>query len=116
MVVGRTRRESGMARTPKVALLIETARGYGRDLLRGIVRYARLHGPWGFYLTPGDFEQILPRMQNWGGTGIIARVATPRGARAILEAGLPTIVLDLSEEQLRPESQLPRFSEGASAS
>ncbi len=40
-----------MPRTPKVALLIETARGYGRDLLRGIVRYARLHGPWGCYVT-----------------------------------------------------------------
>ena len=53
---------------PKVALLIETARGYGRQMLQGIVRYARLHGPWGFYVTPGDFEQALPKMQQWGGT------------------------------------------------
>ena len=52
-----------MSDTPKVALLIETARGYGRQMLRGIVRYARLHGPWGFYVTPGDFEQALPKMQ-----------------------------------------------------
>ena len=53
-----------MSETPKVALLIETARGYGRQMLRGIVRYARLHGPWGFYVTPGDFEQALPKMQQ----------------------------------------------------
>ena len=53
---------------PKVALLIETARGYGRQMLQGIVRYARLHGPWGFYVTPGDFEQALPKMQQWGAT------------------------------------------------
>jgi hypothetical protein len=29
---------------PKVPLLIETSRGYGRALLREIVRYARLRG------------------------------------------------------------------------
>src|SRR6185295_10022596 len=40
------------ASVPKVALLIETSRGYGRAMLRGIVRYARLHGPWSFYITP----------------------------------------------------------------
>ena len=101
---------------PKVALLIETARGYGRGLLRGIVRYARLHGPWAFYVTPGDFEQALPKMQQWGGTGIIARIETPAVARAILAAGLPTIALDLSDEQLQPESPLSRLSEVASDS
>ncbi len=31
-----------MSDVPKVALLIETARGYGRQMLRGIVHYARL--------------------------------------------------------------------------
>ena len=63
---------------PKVALLIETSRGYGRAMLRGIVRYARLHGPWRFYVTPGDFDQALPHMNQWGGTGIIARIETRR--------------------------------------
>jgi LacI family transcriptional regulator len=105
-----------MSHTPKVALLIETARGYGRQMLRGIVRYARLHGPWGFYVTPGDFEQALPKMQQWGGTGIIARIETPKIAKAILESGLPTIALDLSEKQLEPEHPLSRLSEVASDS
>ena len=105
-----------MARTPKVALLVETSRGYGRDLLRGVIRYARLHGPWGFYVTPGDFVQALPRMRSWGGTGIIARIETPAVARAILAADLPTIALDLSEEQLRPDNPLSRLSEVASDS
>lgn len=105
-----------MTGTPKIALLIETARGYGRNLLRGIVRYSRLHGPWGFYVTPGDFAQVLPQMRLWGGTGIIARVETPRVARAILASGLPTVALDLSEEQLRPDNPLSRLSEVASDS
>jgi LacI family transcriptional regulator len=101
---------------PKVALLVETSRGYGRDLLRGVIRYARLHGPWGFYVTPGDFVQALPRMRSWGGTGIIARIETPAVARAILASGLPTIALGLSDEQLRLDSPLSRLSEVVSDS
>jgi LacI family transcriptional regulator len=105
-----------MSDTPKVALLIETARGFGRQMLRGIVRYARLHGPWGFYITPGDFEQALPKMRQWGGTGIIARIETPRIAKAILDSGLPTIALDLSDQELAAGHPLARLSEVSSDS
>ena len=105
-----------MPDAPKVALLIETARGFGRGLLRGIARYARLHGPWGFYVTPGDFEQALPAMEQWGGTGIIARIETPKVAETILATGLPTVALDLSDEQSAPGSPLSGLSEIASDS
>jgi LacI family transcriptional regulator len=101
---------------PKVALLIETSRGYGRAMLRGIVRYARLHGPWRFYVTPGDFAQALPHMNQWGGTGIIARIETVEVARAILAARLPTIALDMSQNVPIKEPRIARFSEVASDS
>jgi LacI family transcriptional regulator len=100
-----------MSKMPKVALLVETARGYGRGVLHGIVRYARLHGPWAFYVTPGDFVQSLPQMEEWGGTGIIARVATPQVAKAILATGLPVVALDLSQAQLAPGSPWSRMSQ-----
>lgn len=96
---------------PRVALLIETARGYGRGLLRGIVRYARLHGPWAFYVTPGDLEQRLPQMDEWGGRGIIARIETAQTAEAVLASGLPLIALDLNAQQLAPGSPLAEVSE-----
>ena len=96
---------------PKVALLIETALGYGRGMLRGIARYARLHGPWAFYLTPGDLLQALPKMEEWGGAGIIARMETPEVAKAILATGLPVIALDLKQEQLASDNPLSRISE-----
>ena len=105
-----------MEPVPKVALLVETSREYGRGLLRGIVRYSRLHGPWSFYVTPGDFEQALPKMEQCGGTGIIARVETPKVADAILATGLPVVALDLSERQLSPESPLSGFCEVVSNS
>jgi LacI family transcriptional regulator len=100
-----------MSGVPKVALLIETSREYGRGVLRGIVRYARLHGPWAFYITPGDFEQALPKMEQWGGTGIIARIANAKVADAILATGLPLVAMDLSEKQLAPNNPLSKVCE-----
>jgi LacI family transcriptional regulator len=100
-----------MREIPKVALLVETARGFGRDLLHGIARYSRLHGPWSFHITPGDFKQAVPEMKQWGGTGIIARIPNERIARTVLEAGLPTIAVGLSDEQLSPDNPLSRLPE-----
>ena len=100
-----------MGARPKVALLVETSLGYGRGLLRGIVRYARLHGPWAFYLIPGDLRQALPSMERWGGTGIIARIETRQVEKAILATRLPVVALDLWPRQLAPGSPLAEFSE-----
>jgi LacI family transcriptional regulator len=96
---------------PKVALLVETARGFGRDLLRGIARYARLHGPWSFHITPGDYTHEVPKMKQWGGTGIIARIPNDRIAQAVIQADLPTIALGLNDEQMEEGSPLANFSE-----
>ncbi|MCA9260976.1 MAG: substrate-binding domain-containing protein [Planctomycetales bacterium] len=105
-----------MVHPPRVALLIETSRGYGRALLRGIVRYARLHGPWEFYITPGDFEQKLPDMTRWGGTGIIARIENARVAKAIIATGLPVVALDISQNIPIDVLAQAQFSEVASDS
>ncbi|MCL2006392.1 MAG: DNA-binding transcriptional regulator [Planctomycetaceae bacterium] len=86
-----------MVASIKVALLVETSRGYGRGLLQGIMQYSRLHGPWQFHLTPGDFEQVVPRMKDWKGDGIIARVINQKTANLLLKTGLPLVVLDLPE-------------------
>ena len=88
-----------MTGTLKVALLLETSRVYGRDLLRGIVRYARLHGPWALEVSPGHFEQQLPKMRREGVRGIIARISSPELARAIRAAGVPAIALEASFEE-----------------
>ncbi len=100
-----------MSDIPKVALLIETSRGYGRGMLRGVIRYARLHGPWALHVMPGDLAQTLPMMRQWGGSGIIARIETPEIARMILRSRLPTVALDLSDAQLAPSHPLHRLCE-----
>ena len=77
-------------------------------MLRGIMRYARLHGPWSFYVTPGDFEQALPKMSQWGGSGIIARVETPEIAKGILAANVPTVLVGIEP---RIVDKVPRLAE-----
>ena len=101
---------------PRVALLIETSRGYGRAMLRGIMRFARLHGPWSFYVTPGDFEQALPKMSQWGGAGIIARVENVQVAKAILAANVPTILVGVEGRIIAKVPRLARLCEISSDS
>lgn len=93
----RTRRITGI---PQVAMLLETSTEYGRGLLRGIVRYSRLHGPWALYVAPGHLEQALPKAKSWGGTGIIARVRSPEMAKLIRGTGLPLVASFLDESHL----------------
>jgi LacI family transcriptional regulator len=102
-----------MAQEPKarVALLVETSRVFGRDLLKGIARYSREHGPWSFHISPGDYEQVVPKMKQWGGTGIIARIPNQRVATQILQAGVPIVAIGLTDEQLAPDSPLHSLSE-----
>jgi len=46
-----------MKRIPRIILLIPTRRSYERGILRGIVRYAILKGPWAIY-HPLPIKQI----------------------------------------------------------
>jgi LacI family transcriptional regulator len=100
-----------MREVPKVALLVETSRGFGREFLLGMARYARLHGPWSFHITPGDYKQVVPKMKQWGGTGIIARIADQRTAQAVISANVPTIAIGLTDDQMKPGNPLSKFSE-----
>lgn len=88
-----------LLKQPRVALLVETSREVGRAILSGIERYARLYGPWTFHLFPGDLVQQLNDVQTWDAMGIIARIETPEVAQVILNQGLPTVALDLYEDQ-----------------
>lgn len=97
---------------PKVALMIETSREIGRELLRGILKYARLHGPWGVHVVPGDLmDQKLPDMRVWEGSGIIARISTKKMGDAILKSKLPVVAVDLEDEQLLPDHPLSKLPE-----
>jgi LacI family transcriptional regulator len=95
-----------VAHIPKVILLIESSRAYGRGLLRGIAKYARLHGPWMFYSEPeythlsglglyryGRSEELMPRLEGWKADGIIARISNPEKSIKILPKKVPVIAI-----------------------
>lgn len=57
----------------RVVLLIETSREFGRQLIFGIARYSRLHGPWSFYKDQMGLKSSIPHLTNWHPDGIIMR-------------------------------------------
>jgi LacI family transcriptional regulator len=79
---------------PRVALLIESSRAYGRGLLHGIAEFIRLHGPWSIYLAERGLGDDPPAwLHRWQGDGIIARIENQKIARAVRELGVPTVDL-----------------------
>ena len=86
--------KNGTQRRPHVALLIETSRAYGRDLLMGIAKYLRIHGSWSVEFQEGDFTEQLPEWFNrWKWDGVIARVKTPLIARKLSKLKVPVVDL-----------------------
>jgi LacI family transcriptional regulator len=97
----RPARRPQATRRPRVALLIETSNAYARGLLKGIVRYIGEHASWSLQVrehSRGDDSSTW--LARWDGDGIIARIETPRIARAVLAKRLPTV--DVSAARLAP--------------
>ncbi len=79
-------------RRPRVALIVETSLASGRDILRGIARYLRAHGPWSIYHEPRALEESVPPwLTQWQGDGIIARIQNRPIADAVVGTRLPVV-------------------------
>ena len=83
------------ARTlPEVAVLVDTSRSYGRDIVRGIRRYVAEHGPWSLYLEPRDLRSGFPDwLKNWHGHGILSRTVDETLLRQLKATRLPVVEL-----------------------
>ena len=89
---------------PRVMLLVETTRSYGRSLLEGIGRYVAMHGPWSIDFEERGLHEPLPgSLEQWQGDGIISR--TLRRADVDRLVGLQVPVIELYAD---PELGLPR--------
>ncbi|MHC4624417.1 MAG: AraC family transcriptional regulator [Planctomycetota bacterium] len=90
----------------KVILLVESSRGFGRDLLQGIADYVRFHGPWTFYHPPFFYmrssrksDEELPRLKSWGADGIIARELSRKTREQVLSLGIPAVFHPVLDEK-----------------
>lgn len=78
----------------RVALIVESSRGYGRDLLAGIGDYGRVHGPWSFFTQERRLEDPLPSwLESWRGDGAIVRCDSQSMLIALQSLRLPCVDL-----------------------
>lgn len=75
----------------RVAVLVGTSTGWGRDVIRGIRRYAAVHGNWTLYFDPVGLDEIVSIPKIWKGDGVIARISCPKILRSIRKTGLPCV-------------------------
>ena len=101
-----------MKSLPRVALLIESSRTYGRGVLRGIAKYTHIHGPWSVFSQERELHSGIPDwIKKWRGDGVIARIESRRMARELLKLGVP--VVDVLGNEAYPG--IPGFDTDAGA-
>ncbi len=75
----------------KVALLVETSRSYGRDLLRGIAIFARTRSNWSLLHQEMTIDVLLPDwMKESAIDGVIARIDS-RIIQPLRQLGVPCV-------------------------
>jgi LacI family transcriptional regulator len=74
----------------RIVLLVETSREFGRQLIIGIARYARLNGPWSFYKEPIGLKSSIPHLTTWKPDGIIMRDSLI--TKELLKLKIPTVL------------------------
>jgi len=84
----------------RVAVLIQIATGFGRDIRRGIGQYAQTRGGWAFHALSGGPFLRVGDLHDWEGHGVIAMVGDERRRDELLDAGL--VVVNISSRMAAP--------------
>ena len=85
-------------RIPKVAILFSLALEGERTMCRGILDYARRHGPWRCHLVEGRPEEQLVNLKKERFDGIISAGGTRRVNDAYVSVGTPFVLLEQRPE------------------
>jgi LacI family transcriptional regulator len=106
------------SKIPKVMLMIESSREYGRQLLRGISKYASLYGPWNFYTGEPfyygmsyDNKSILQLAKKWDVNGIIMRESPE--IKQFIKTGIPLVISTYTREKFPGSVSIVGDCEGA---
>lgn len=87
----------------KIILLSDFAEEYGKNLLRGIARYSKDHGPWTFCRMPAYYRDtigidgILSWAKEWKADGIIGQFYNTEEVGKFTRANIPVIAQDFKE-------------------
>ena len=92
------------SRRPRVALLVESSRAYGRGILLGVAKYVREHNPWSIFFQDLNLCDDTPEwLKTWQGEGIITRLENPDIVNVIQRLKVPAVYL----RHLRPSVEMP---------
>lgn len=88
---------------PKIAVLFSLALEGERNMCRGILDYARSHGPWRCHLVEGRPEEQLMNLKKECFDGIIAAGGTREKNTAFASVGAPYVLMEPRPEMLGPD-------------
>ena len=84
---------------PRVILLVEKSRAFGRNLLAGIARFNALHGPWIFHETPVFYRDDHKTLRSWlwaqEADALIGHVADARVTQLVQQLKIPTVLCNV---------------------
>ncbi len=79
----------------KICVALPTSKYHQRQMVEGVVAYAREHGPWRLFLvTEDNVEKGLAQAQAWGADGVIAMGADRRIVSRIFRWGVPAVLFN----------------------
>jgi LacI family transcriptional regulator len=87
----------------RILMLVDFSDEYSRAFLRGISKYAEVHGPWSFCRMPPSFrekhgiEGVLKFAKEWRADGIIANLYDNDELKMVVESGICIIAQDFKE-------------------
>lgn len=99
--------DSAKEKVKRVAVLIGTSTGWGRDVIRGINQYAMLHN-WILYVDPIGLDELSELPTKWKGEGIIARIGNQQTLSSIRKSGLPCV--NVSALPIKGSNGYPRIT------
>ncbi|MDG1362159.1 MAG: DNA-binding transcriptional regulator [Akkermansiaceae bacterium] len=76
----------------RIALLVETSLGSGREILRGIAEFSRNHDNWEiFHAARGLVDQVPDWLETWEGDGVIARIQSENMLQSLKDLNIPVV-------------------------
>jgi LacI family transcriptional regulator len=87
----------------KIILLSDLSEEYNKNILKGITRYSKDHGPWTFCKMPTYYREtigidgILKWATEWEADGIIGQFYNNEEVEKITRANIPVIAQDFKE-------------------
>ncbi len=98
-----------------IAILVETSLNSGRQIVRGISRFARERNDWSLYYHTGPLGAMVPAsLESWQGDGIIARIANPDILQRVRACQVP--VVDVLGNVSTPDYPVVKCDEAAISS